>query len=129
MLVAIVAFYAGLSGLIAIALAINVARNRIARRVNLGTGDDPLMERAIRAHGNFIENVPLVLLLLLLLALGGVSAWWLHGLGIALLIARLAHAYGLLAAHGGSRSLGITLTWIVLGVASVRAIVLGLAWL
>lgn len=127
MLVPIVAFYAGLSGLIAMVLAINVARTRVANRVSFGTGDNPDLERRVRAHGNFIENVPLILLLLLLLALGGVSAWWLHALGIALVVARLAHAYGLLAAQQAGRSLGITLTWIVLAVASVRLILLGLA--
>ena len=127
MLVATVAFYAGLCGIIAMALSAIVVRRRFANRVDLGTGGNSAVEQAIRVHGNFSEYVPLILLLLLLLAMGGVSAYWLHGLGIALIVARLLHAQGLLSSRGATpgRFLGINLTWIVLIVASIRAIILG----
>lgn len=138
MLIAIVAFYAGLLGLIAVGLSIIVVRRRVANKVSFGTGGNPALEQAIRAHGNFIEYVPLTLLLLLLqaataqsvlLEVGHNSAYWLHGLGIALVLARLAHAQGLLSSPGESRgrTIGVALTWIVLVVASIRAIVLGLS--
>jgi len=73
--------------------------------------------------------VPLILLLLLFLALGGASAYWLHGLGIALTLARLLHAQGLLSSPGETpgRLLGITLTWITLIAAAIRCLVLGVA--
>jgi len=127
MLVAIVAFYAGLLGLIAVALSIIVVRRRVDSKISFGSGGNPDLERAIRAHGNFTEYVPLILLLLLLLALGGTSAYLLHGLGIALVVARLAHAQGLLSSPGESRgrTIGVALTWTVLVVASIRAIILG----
>lgn len=127
MLVAIVAFYAGLLGLIAVGLSIIVVRRRVANKVSFGTGGNPALEQAVRAHGNFTEYVPVILLLLLLLALGGTSAYLLHGLGIALVLARLAHAQGLLSSPGESRGrlVGVALTWIVLVVASIRAIILG----
>jgi len=127
MLVAIVAFYAGLLGFIAVGLSVIVVRRRVANKVSFGSGGNPDLERAIRVHGNFTEYVPLILLLLLLLALGGTSAYLLHGLGIALVLARLLHAQGLLSSPGESRgrTLGVALTWIVLILASVRAIVLG----
>lgn len=133
MLVAIVAFYAGICGLIAVGLSIIVVRRRVANKVSFGTSGNPALEQAIRAHGNFTEYVPLILLLLLLLAVGGTSAYLLHGLGIALVLARLAHAQGLLSSPGKSRgrTLGVSLTWIALVVASIRAIVLGMSafWL
>lgn len=125
MLIAIVAFYAGLLGLIAVALSIIVVRRRVANKVSFGSGGNPALEQAIRAHGNFTEYVPLILLLLLLLALGGTSAYLLHGLGIALVVARLAHAQGLLNGWSRGRTIGVALTWIVLIVAAIRAIVLG----
>ena len=127
--VAIVAFYAGLNGFIAVALAINVSRLRGSHKVSIGTGGNPALEQATRAHGNFVENAPLVLLLMLVLALGGASAFWLHGLGIALTLGRVLHAQGLLSSPGESpgRLLGITLTWITLIVAAIRCLILGVA--
>jgi uncharacterized membrane protein YecN with MAPEG domain len=127
MLVAIVAFYAGLCGLIAMTLSAVVVGRRFRNKVDLGTGNNSAVEQAIRAHGNFSEYVPLILMLLLLLALAGVSAYWLHALGIALVISRLLHAQGLLSSRGATpgRFLGINLTWIVLVVASIRAIIFG----
>jgi len=127
MLIAIVAFYAGVLGLIAVGLSVVVVRRRVANKVSFGSGGNPDLERAIRAHGNFTEYVPLILLLLLLLAAGGTSAYLLHGLGIALVLARLAHAQGLLGSPGESRgrTIGVALTWTVLVVASIRAIILG----
>lgn len=125
--VAIVMFYAGLNALIAMALALNVVRMRQKTKTNLGTGGRPDMEQAVRAHGNFIEYVPLILLLLLLLALGGVPPLWLHGLGIALTLGRLLHGWGLLSDPGESlgRAAGITLTWLTMIVALIYAIILG----
>ena len=49
----------------------------------------------IRRHGNFTESVPFALILLGFLELNGASPGVLHGLGIALVIARIAHPIGL----------------------------------
>src|SRR5579872_7190592 len=100
MAVAIVSFYAGLNAILALVLAINVVRQRVATKVDMGHGGHVVLEQAQRAHGNLIEYVPIVLVLLLLLALGGLSATWLHVLGIALTVARLFHAWGLLTTPG-----------------------------
>jgi len=62
--VSIVMFYAGLNALIALVLALLVTRQRGITKTSLGTGGHPALKRAVRAHGNFIENVPLILLLL-----------------------------------------------------------------
>jgi uncharacterized protein len=125
--VAAVTFYAGLNGLIALVLAIWVVRQRGKTKTNLGTGGHPAMERAVRAHGNFIEYVPLILLLLLMLELGGLAPLWIHVMGIALTIGRILHAWGLLSQPGESfgRATGIALTWLVLLVALVLCIIRG----
>ena len=62
-----------------------------------------------------------------MLALIGLKAPWLHGLGIALTLGRLLHAWGLSTNPGTSfaRSAGIALTWAVLAAALVLCIVLG----
>jgi uncharacterized protein len=123
-----VTFYAGLNALIGLVLAVLVTRQRIETRTEIGSGTSPGLERAIRAHANFIEYVPLILLLLLLLALGGVPAFWLHGLGIALTVARLLHGWGLSTSSGRSfgRATGAALTWLVMLVALIVAIWIGL---
>jgi len=58
------------------------------------------LERKIRAHGNFIENVPTFLLGLLLLELIIGSGLWVATLGAIVVIARLAHALALMANSG-----------------------------
>ena len=69
-------------------------RRRRGARIALGAGDSPVMQRAIRVHGNFAEYVTLALILMMLVELGGSVAWLLHGVGSSLLIGRIVHAYG-----------------------------------
>ena len=125
--VAIVTFYAGLNALIALALVLLVERQRLKTRTMFGTGGHPALEQAIRAHGNFVEYVPLILLLLLLLELGGLRPLWLHVLGIALTIGRILHAWGLSTSPGRSfgRAVGTGLTWLTLVAALILCIARG----
>jgi len=122
--VPIVLLYAGLNGLLALVLVGLVVRQRYATRTNLGVAGQPALERAVRAHGNFVEYVPLILLLMLLLALGGAAPTALHLLGIALTLGRLLHAWGLSRSSGRSfgRASGIVLTWASLLGASAMAL-------
>ena len=55
---------AGLLGLLAVSLTVSVGRLRMQKKIYLGDGGDPAMLAAIRAHGNFLEYVPLCLLLI-----------------------------------------------------------------
>ena len=47
-------------------LMILVGIHRIRNRINLGTGDDPALERKIRRHGNLAENAALFIVVLAL---------------------------------------------------------------
>jgi uncharacterized membrane protein YecN with MAPEG domain len=127
--VAVVMFYAGLNGLIALVLSLLVVRQRMRGKQLTGTGGNPALELAIRAHGNFVEYVPLILLLLLLLALTGLGAVWLHLMGSTLTIARILHGWGLSrsARENFGRSVGATLTWLVLLAALALCILRGAA--
>ena len=108
--------FASLHVLLMLALLVPVARHRHSQRIGLGTGGDAALERKIRVHGNFIENVPFALLVLTLLELCGLPATWLWTLGIALLLARALHAVGFSRRPGYSfgRFWGTLLTWLVL---------------
>lgn len=93
-------------------LALNVVRERRRCGMGLGSSGDPKLERAIRMHGNYTENVPFGIGALILLPLVGATAWLVHFIGLALLVGRLAHAQGLAASGGasGGRVIGMILT-------------------
>ncbi len=108
--------YVGLCALIFVVLSARVIRGRERRQVNLGHGGHADLETAIRVHGNFAEYVPFALLVIVLVEAAGFSRYWVHALGVALIVGRLAHAYGLSAAKQPSRAriVGVTLTFAVL---------------
>jgi hypothetical protein len=117
----IAAFWAGLLGLLALVLAINVVRLRQKYRVGIGDGGHDELARAVRVFGNFAEYAVLCLVLIALLEMIGGWRWLIHGCGAALCVGRAAHAWGLAASSGASpgRLVGMTLTWLVLVIASV----------
>ena len=89
------ALYVGLFGLLLIVLSMRVSLVRRAARVSLGDGDNEILKRRIRAHGNFVEFVPIALLLLALAEHTGMGTLFIHIFGIILLLGRIAHAYGI----------------------------------
>lgn len=120
----VVPFYAGIFALIYIALTVRVIAMRNSRRVSFGSGGDPLLERAIRIHGNFIEYVPLALILLGFMELQHFSRYLLHILCLLLLVGRLAHIVGLSIGGGVNlgRGIGVVLTVAVLVIAAILLI-------
>lgn len=109
---ATVGIYAAVLILGAIALQAFVISLRRSRRIGLGDGEDPELMKAVRIHGNYIENVPLGIAGLTLLGLLGASVWFIHLVGLALMLGRAAHAQGLWASAGKStgRAAGVMLT-------------------
>ena len=108
--------YAALLTLLYIILAVRIIRLRWKYRVGIGSGEAEELKVAVRVHGNFIEYVPLALILLGIIEFSGVAVVWVHVIGIALLIARIAHAIGLTLSVGVSlpRSIGVLGTFAVL---------------
>ncbi len=113
--------YAALLALLYLALSGLVIRQRLRHGVPIGLGEAEGLLRASRAHGNFAEYVPFALVLILLLEQGGAALWLLHGLGVALLLGRLSHAWGIsrLPERLLFRQLGMLMTFGVLGVAAL----------
>jgi hypothetical protein len=116
--------YAALCALILLALALRVSWVRRARGINLGDGGDPALLRAMRAHANAAEYMPLVLILMLVVELAGAAGWLLHTVGVALVTGRVLHGLGLnRSEHAGiGRVAGMALTWAVLGALAVAAL-------
>ena len=91
----ITSLYAAPLGLLLIILSIRTLRLRRGFQVAYGDGKRPELVRAIRAHANFIEYVPLALLLCTLTELGNGPPWLVHSVGGTLLLGRCIHAYGI----------------------------------
>ncbi|AFZ35429.1 putative relative of glutathione S-transferase MAPEG superfamily [Stanieria cyanosphaera PCC 7437] len=92
------------------------------------TADDGILQRKIRAYGNFTEYVPLGLLFVLTLELMHSSPYLLWLIGSALTIGRVAHAWGLIATYGPSprRAIGFCLTSFVYAVGAVACVYYGI---
>ncbi len=120
-LLKIAGLYAALITLMGVALTMLVIRERRTKLVGIGDGGDKRMARMVRVHGNFAENAPFALALLVLLALVGSSAWPIHVVGLLFIAGRVAHAYGLSRTAGSSigRVAGMMLTFTALIVGSV----------
>jgi uncharacterized membrane protein YecN with MAPEG domain len=85
------ALYVGLNLLLTFLLAVNVVRHRFK-----GDSADPVMlEKAVRAHGNNTEYVPIILIGLGVMAMTGASAQTISILGGTLFVARIFHSYGI----------------------------------
>ena len=116
--------YAGILGLIYIVLSAYVIKGRFKHGVSLGDGGNDEMSKRIRAHANFIEYVPLALILIILAEFEGTSEVIIHGLCLALLLSRLAHPLGLIRVVGPSvgRSGGMITTFSVILIAALFCI-------
>jgi len=86
--------YAALLTLLFVFLSIRTIKARRRAQVGLGTGDHPDLSRAVRVHANFSEYAPLGLLLIYLVEIQSAASWFVHLLGMLLLVGRLLHAYG-----------------------------------
>lgn len=122
--VPITALYAGILTLIFGYLGFQVGSMRGSTGISILHGDNMELAEKIRRHANFAENVPLALVLMGALELNGSSHLLLHGLGIALVLARIAHPIGL--HHDNMRNplrgIGAGVTFLVMAVAAIAAI-------
>ena len=91
----ILPLYAALLALLFFYLSIRTIGLRRRLKIGIGVSDSHEMLRAMRVHSNFAEYVPLTLLLIYLVEVQGAASWFVHALGLCLLLGRTVHAYGL----------------------------------
>jgi len=111
--------YLGVLALLFAALGMQVSRLRRSNHVLFGDGGNIKLRSAIRAHANFAEYVPIIVLMVAMLEMSGMPAIRVHLLMAALLVARLLHPLGM---YVGPKTLqfricrvgGIVLTTLVL---------------
>lgn len=115
MLLPITLTIAGAAAIVNLWLGYRTSRVRLARKIMVGTGGDPLMESRMRAQANFIEYTPLFLILLGLIEAARGPQAWLWGVAIAFVVARIAHAFGMdRPAPNPLRAGGILVTFVAL---------------
>jgi uncharacterized membrane protein YecN with MAPEG domain len=116
---AITACYLGVLGLLYAFLGLRVARMRRGEKIGFGDGDNRYLRSAIRAHANFAEYVPIIVLMNALLEMGGASPLQMHLLLGTLAVSRILHPFGMHAKPMipqfiVGRIVGMILTFLVL---------------
>jgi len=95
MLLTVTGIAAALCGLLLLTLALRVSLLRVRHKVALGDGGVPELSRAIRAHGNTVEQVPVFLLQSACWEIVFGAGWLLITLAAVFVAARLLFAWGL----------------------------------
>jgi uncharacterized membrane protein YecN with MAPEG domain len=104
-------------------LAARCSMVRQRENILVGYGGNAVMTARMRAHANFAENTPLFLILLGLNELAGSSGRWLWWIGIAFILARVAHALGMDRRTANMlRIFGMTVSMLVLVILAISAI-------
>ncbi|MCW1952015.1 MAG: MAPEG family protein [Octadecabacter sp.] len=121
MMLGVTSFYAGLLTLLYIALSWRVISYRYAAGVSIGDGENEIMQRRMRAHGNAGENIPIGLILLALVELQGAPIAIVRLLGLMLVVGRTMHGLALTRATPWSlgRKGGMGLTFLMLGLSAI----------
>jgi len=93
----ITALFAGILAIFALVLSFKAGGFRGKTGVSVLYGEPPNLELAekVRAHQNFLEYVPMILILMGVIELNGGSGTFLYIVGALLVVARIAHAVGL----------------------------------
>src|SRR5262245_28614203 len=91
----ITAVYVGALGLIYAFLGLRVARFRRGNKIAFGDADDRYLRSAIRAHANFAEYVPIIVIMNALLEMGGAASAQMHFMLGTLTVSRILHPFGM----------------------------------
>ena len=118
----ITTIFTGLLALMLVGVSIRVTVLRASKQIEFFDGGDKELGRAIRVQGNFVEYVPMALALMGLIEWMGSKPWIVYVLGVALVVARIVHAWGLYSAVFKARVVGTSLSWLVLAVGGLLAL-------
>jgi uncharacterized membrane protein YecN with MAPEG domain len=88
-------------------LGMRCGKVRSANKISFGDGGNELMIRRMRAQLNFVEQVPLTLLVVAAVEVAGKGGAWLAPLGGLFLLGRIAHAIGMDDTFKPGRAIGM----------------------
>ena len=104
-------------------LGMRASTLRHAMGVSIGDGGQEPIVRRMRAQANFIENVPLTLILIAAVELAGKGGAWLAPAGAVFMLGRIAHGIGMDGKFKAGRPIGM-LTGMLLQLALIVVAVL-----
>lgn len=104
---------AGAAALLNFWLGLRISQMRISQKILVGDGGNPRMIARMRAHLNFAEYAPIVLILIALVELARGTQGWLWIAALLFIVGRILHAFGMDGWRLG-RMLGIASTMIVM---------------
>ena len=124
----ITAFYASLLALIYVGLSLWVVGGRVSKGALFGDGGDDSMMRRVRSHANFIEYVPLAVVVIGFYEADGGLPTLVRVLLVLLLVARIMHPIGMFAAENTPRQFafrggGIIATLTILAIAAIALLI------
>ncbi len=119
----IVSTYAALLAFYYTYLSFNVIKVRRSEQVSLGDNGNPKLQRAVRAHANFMEYVPFAIILLFLAEYQGLASHYCNILGGALLIGRVFHNLGIVENNLKYRQIGTIATFLVMVISAFLLLV------
>jgi len=106
-------------------LGIRIGQIRGKEKIIHGDGGNQFLIQRMRAQANFIENVPLALILIAVIELTEKGGQWLAIVGAVLMLARVSHAIGMDNPGGNPwRAIGVLVTMLTLVGLSVVAVLI-----
>jgi uncharacterized membrane protein YecN with MAPEG domain len=94
---------AAAAAIIGVWLMIRVGQVRTSEKVSIGDGGNENVIRRMRAHANFVESAPFVMLLIAAIEMTGKGEPWLAWVAAVYFLGRVAHGLGM---DGGALSKG-----------------------
>lgn len=118
---------AAAAAIINIWLMIRVGQVRTSEKVSVGDGGNEKVIRRMRAHGNFVESAPFVVLLVGVIELAGKGQPWLAYVAGIYFLGRVAHGVGMDGgALGKGRMIGTLVTLLTLVGLAAAAVLIGM---
>lgn len=107
-------------------LTLRIGQLRTRLKISIGDGGNELLSRRMRAQLNFIEQVPVTLLVMGAVELAGKGGQWLAPLGAVFMLGRVAHAIGMDGKFRAGRPLGMMTAIVFQLVLVIAAVLAGL---
>ncbi|BCA60097.1 GST-like protein [Sphingomonas sp. HMP6] len=104
---------AGAAAILNLWLAMRTGAVRTKAKVSIGDGGNEMLIRRMRAHANFVEYAPFIIILIGLLEFTTGTSLWLWVASALFLLARVAHPLGMDGLPAG-RMIGTLLTFLLL---------------
>ncbi len=119
-LLSVTPLYIAILGLLFLVFTARVGIYRFKTKIAIGTGDDPEMLRRMRGQANFVETVPISLIVFITMELLGATDTWLHVLCLSLVTGRIVHYLGICGfASSLLRPIGMAATIFPIAAASI----------